>query len=64
MWPESSDAFFEGTEKYLVGCKNAKKSKKSQALLDDKGDGSLPLQGGCWTEGVFHLLRWAVSGLD
>src|SRR5580658_10211619 len=26
------DAFFEGTEKYLVGCKNAKGSKKSQAL--------------------------------
>jgi hypothetical protein len=26
------DAFFEGTEKYLVGCKNAKRSKKSQDL--------------------------------
>jgi hypothetical protein len=36
------DAFFEGTEKYLVGCKNAKRSKKSQALGMTKERRALP----------------------
>src|SRR5580692_3110962 len=36
------DAFFEGTKKYLVGCKNAKRSKKSQALRMTKVRAVLP----------------------
>ena len=30
---------------------------------DDKGEGDASMESGCWTEGVFHLLRWAASGL-
>ncbi len=30
---------------------------------DDKGEGVASMESGYWTEGVFHLLRWAASGL-
>ena len=28
---------------------------------DDKGEDDASLESGCWTEGVFHLLRWAAG---
>jgi hypothetical protein len=40
--------------------------RSGQALgfaRDDKGEGGASMEGGCWTEGVFHLLRWAAGGL-
>ena len=30
---------------------------------DDKGEGDASMESGCWTERVFHLLRWAAGGL-
>ena len=26
---------------------------------DDKGEGDASMESGCWTEGVFHHIRWA-----
>ena len=42
------DAFSEGTEKHLVGCKKREKIEKVTGSQDDKGEGSASIRIHCW----------------